>query len=208
MFYEHSSKKFSSLFSVKNSFSDSKYLRALKALGLKEAESFKSIEQNVDRILKVNSVVNDIGPEDSVIVDVPGKGDCWLIAFLSPLLGYIVSEADEGRVIDHVRKKLSETVKNDPEKFEDIFEGGNEGLMKWVEGVRKPKSWGGDDEFEVLARVTGLCIHVLNREAPNMEGVRHFLPICPEGINEEDFWASSIVMEYGFSHYRAVLPRR
>ena len=115
-------KKFSSLICVVGPESNVKYLNALSLLGLDNLVKFNSVEHNCDRILiKTGLSSLQRGPEDSFIVDVPALGDCWLIALLAPLLGFIISEKDEFDIISFTRKRLSELVLEDSSKYQDIF---------------------------------------------------------------------------------------
>ena len=105
-----------------------------------------------------------VGPEESCIVDFPAKGDCWLLALLAPLLGYVVTPKDELGVVKHVRERMRDIVGERPGDFEDIFEDRLEGVMKWMKSVVPLGTWGGDDEFEIFTRITGMVVHVIDSE--------------------------------------------
>ena len=201
-------KEFSTLFSVKGDQTNQKYKQAFKILGLEILGEFSTIEQNLAKLLEESAISRYKGPENSIIIDVPGQGDCWLSSFLAPLLGYVVAETDVSGIIKRVRNNLSEIVLSDSVKYEDVFEDGLQGLLEWAEKVKQPKVWGGDTEYEVLTRATGLAIHVLNCESPTMERVRHFLPRCPSGIPEAELWGTSVVVQFGYGHYMAVIPSK
>ena len=120
---------------------------------------------------------------------------------MAPLLGFIISEKDEFYIISFTRKRLSELVLEDSSKYQDIFENGQDDVLKWAKDVKVSKAWGGDKEFDVFARITGLAIHVLNSECLRIQGTTHFSLHCSENADEADFWASSQI-----SHH--VLSRR
>ena len=156
-------KDFSSLFTVNSDDCDDKYREALNILGLGVLIDFESVEENCSQVLKTSSYVKD-GPEGSVVVDVPPFGDCWLLALLAPLLGYVVKPKDDLGIVKHVREKLSKLVGERPEDFEDIFEDRRQGVLRWMETVKVPGTWGGDDEFEIFTRLTGIVVHVIDGE--------------------------------------------
>ena len=135
-------KHFSSLFSLKGPKSDYLYRKALAKLGLENIVDFVSVEENCARVLKSTDVENLLpgGPEGSYIVDVPGKGDCWLIALLSPMLGFVINEGDY-RIINSVRQKMSDLVLEEPEKFAHIFKDGMAGLRLWSKEVKTQGKW-------------------------------------------------------------------
>ena len=156
--------RFSSLFSVESEKSDLRYQEALNVLGLNVLVDFSSVKDNCAKIIKnANSNVK-AGPEGSCIVDVPAKGDCWLLALLAPLLGYVVTPKDELGVVKHVRERMRDLVGERPGDFEDIFEDRLEGVMKWLKSVVHLGTWGGDDEFEIFTRITGVVIHVIDSD--------------------------------------------
>ena len=201
-------KVFSSLFSVQGDRSNEKYQVALNKLGLGVLVDFRSIEENCSEVLQAEGGGLKRGPESSFVVDVPGKGDCWLIALLTPILGFKIAANDERGIIKHIRLRLSEIVVENATSFEDVFEGRQEELLQWSKKVKSPGTWGGDTEMEIFSRITGLVIHVLNCEHPNLEGLRHFLPRRLHDESAEDSWSASVVVEYGFRHYKAVIPSR
>ena len=203
------SKTFSSLFSVDGGRSAKLYENALAHFGLSGIVNFESVIKNCERLrIRFGRHICDQGLEESCIFDVPAQGDCWIIALFAPLLGFIVTDNDDLGIVKQVREVLSESVLEDVEKFKGIFENGREGAIDWAAKVKRNHSWGGDTEFEIFARITGIAIHVINRQFPEVQGTTHFLPRCPDGVPEEIYWGASIVLEYGFGHYRAVIPRR
>ena len=137
-------------------------------------------------------------------MDVPGKGDCWLTSLLAPLLGKIIDVADSEGIIRKVRRSMSDHVRSNPEKYENIFYNGREELEAWAIQVTEwqPEhhhaKWGGDTEYEVFTRITGICVHVLQREDPERKGlqpVTHFLPRLKVGSGSEaEQWNVSCVV--------------
>ena len=81
--------KFSTLFSINKYSVNDVYKKTITMLGLEKYTNFKTVSDNYENILKENDVVGD-GPEDSKLVDVPGWGDCSIIALLSPVLGFVI----------------------------------------------------------------------------------------------------------------------
>ena len=148
------------------------------------------------------------GRDNSFIVNVPGYGDCWLIVLLAPLVGFVIDGWDELGILKHVRETLSDYVLEDPEKFVGIFDKGRVGLMKWAEEVKCMGKYGGDTEFSVFTKITGISVHVLNCEQKSFQPLTHFLPRRDDStILEETFFGVSVVLEYGYSHYKAVIPK-
>jgi hypothetical protein len=123
------------------------------------------------------------GPSGSIIVNVPAKGDCWLIALSAPIIGFVIDKTNKLGIIRRVRNRLSQIVTKDPDTFENIFEGGKDELERWGKKIKqwRPESslskWGGDEEFEIFVRITGICVHVLNSDFNEVSPpVSHFLP--------------------------------
>ena len=178
-------KKFSSIFTKKGKGTNAKYRSALTQLGL-STKYFKSVEDNHQKLRKSDFAVRQhktplsqllTGPyRGCVLVDVPAEGDCWLLTLLAPLLGYVVTEDTEQRnIIPTVRRRMSEIVLAVPEQFIHLFGGNLQDLEDWAGKIQKwsPESsrdkWGGTQEFVIFAQITGICVHVINRENQRLE---------------------------------------
>jgi hypothetical protein len=200
--------EFSSLFGVKSAKANDLFKNALNIFKLEEEMSFASVEDNYEKLRTEEIWIKKElkGPEDSIIVNVPGKGDCWLIALLAPLLGYVEERQD---VIRRVRKTLSSLVMAEPNRFRRIFQTMKD-LKIWCEKVKRPKEWEGTDAFEVFTEATGIAVHVINMDRPEIERLQHHLPKWSRGRSLDDMkedWEASIVLTYGESHYMAVAPK-
>ena len=125
-------KHFSSLFSVEGARSNELYRQAVLLLGLEALLDLDvlTVEKNCSKIL-IKSGFGKLktGPENSYIINVPAEGNCWLIAILAPLIGFVVDERDELGIVQHVRETLSEIVLEDPENFSNLFESGVQGVI-------------------------------------------------------------------------------
>ena len=205
-FHSTYDKCFSSLFSIPNRRNNAKFRAAVRILGLGEFVEFESLEDSCSRILR-GAAKKFYKQDRTVILDVAGRGYCWLIALLVPILGFI-PEAEDDNILTVVREKMSAAVLQKPDDFKDIFGKGVEGLHTWAENVKKPRTWGGDTEFEVFVRMTGISVHVMNCEFPDVQAVTHFMVRCPKDKDMADLWTSSNVLEFGYSHYKAVVPTR
>ena len=149
-------KVFSSLFSVDSPKSDETYREALAILGLDNIINFSSVSDSCRKLLrKVRASNLEKLPDGNYLVDVPGLGDCWVVALLAPLIGFVIDENDELGIVKHFRERLSNEVSADPTKFEDLFENRRRDLDEWVEEIKRPRKWGGSTEFEIFARLTG-----------------------------------------------------
>ena len=65
------------------------YKEAFNLLGLRMLTDFSTVELNCKELLLGLNDSKD-GPELSAIIDVPARGDCWLLALLAPILGFVV----------------------------------------------------------------------------------------------------------------------
>ena len=209
MLYTDVLKDFSSLFSVEGSRGNELYKEALMKFGLRILVDFASVEENCKKVLRSEGVGSLVrGPEHSYVIDVPGKGDCWLIAMLTPLLGFVIDERDEFKIVSHVRERLSDYVLEEPDKFVDIFDKKMDGLMVWARNVKNVGVWGGVTEMEVFARITGICVHIVNIEHKSIQPLTHILPPPDPSVPVEDSWGVSVVVEYGYSHYKCIIPTK
>ena len=136
-------------------------------------------------------------------MDVPPEGDCWLFSVLAPLLGYIVvKEADKRTIFPTVRSRMSEIVLTDPNQFLHLFGGNQQELEDWTKKIKKwsPQSsrekWGGMTEFEIFAQITGICVHVINKENQSFEPtVQHHVPrTFPRKSWMDEDWTVSVVV--------------
>jgi hypothetical protein len=141
------------------------------------------------------------GPEDSRIIYVPGFGDCWISALLAPLLGFVPDEDDTEGIVLRARNRLCEIVKKAPNKFKPIF-GSQRALEDWCQKITKRRTWSGSDSFQVFVEATGICVHVINEERSDIEAVQHHVPHSETEVD----WETSLVLLYGYSHFRAVVP--
>ena len=193
-------KTFSTLFTVDHGKSKDHFNDEIRLFNLERYVSFRSIDENYQQLQQSNWVVPHLkGPDDSLIVDVPGAGDCWLSALLAPLLGFVPDTNDSQGILLQTRRRLCEVVKNDPRRFEPIF-GSMQGLEEWCASVIQRRQWDGSDAFQVFAEVTNICVHVIYEERSDVESVRHHVS---SSLAESD-WDTSIVVMYGHSHFRAV----
>ena len=61
-----------------------------------------------------------------------------MLTILAPLLGYIViEEADQRNIIPTVRRRMSEIVLTDPDKFLHLFGGNKQELDDWTKKIKK-----------------------------------------------------------------------
>ena len=130
--------EFDTVFTKKGSSTDEKYRKALKTLGISNIVNYTSCEDNIANLRKKGTVSQLLrGPySGSVVVDVPPKGDCWLISILAQLLGFIVEDKkDEKNIIPTVRKRMSQIVAEGPDKFVDIFGGDQTELEEWTHKI-------------------------------------------------------------------------
>ena len=185
-------KKFSSIFSKKGKGTNQKYRAALTQLGL--SGKFKSAEDNYQKLRKSeNAVQQDTTPlsplltgpyRGCVLVDVPPEGDCWLLALLAPLLGYVVTEdRDQQNIIPTVRRRMAEIVLTASKQFLHLFGDNQKELETWAEKIQRwspgdsQEKWGGTHEFAIFTQITGICVHVINRENQRWEpAVQHLVP--------------------------------
>ena len=94
--HQVANKNFSSLFGTQSVKTYDVMQSALGKLGLSDIQ-FEGLEENYERLRNFGKVSPQIrGPEGSLTVDVPGKGDCWLTSLLAPLLGKVIDVADSG----------------------------------------------------------------------------------------------------------------
>ena len=77
------------------------------------------------------------GPDNSVIIEVPAMGDCWLIAILAHIIGHVADAKDSNHVIRTVRGELSAIVNKDPDRFIDLFPEGRQELEEWTTKIKK-----------------------------------------------------------------------
>ena len=110
-----------------------------------------------------------------------------------------MDERDEIKMIRTVREKLSQIVSNEPEKFVDIFEGGKTELEEWTKKIRKlspeksMEKWGGATEFKIFTCITGICVHVINKENQDIEPpIQHFLPRSIPKVKWTGQWVWSL----------------
>ena len=211
-------KLFSTLFSVKGPGSNEKYKAALVALGLSHyLQSFVSVEDNYTKLLAIQEAnwrtrrkTIKGKPGDSVTLNVPGRGDCWLIAILAPLLGFVVDGSDSCGILSRVRSRLCKAVETDVKKYENIFLGEKD-RDRWCKQVVTSREWDGDDAFEVFSRLTEICIHTISldhtREA-SIERVRHYLPRKHGAVSTSADWETSVVVQFGGGHYKVVIPTK
>ena len=189
-------KSFDTVFTKKGSSTDEKYRKALKTLGISNIMNYTSCEDNIANLQKKGRLSQLLrGPySGSVIVDVPPKGDCWLISILAQLVGFIVEdEKDEKNIIPTVRARMSQIVAEEPEKFVNIFGGGLSELEEWTRNIRKwspepsMEKWGGPTEFEIFTWITGICVHLIIKEEQQIEPPnQHFLPKSIPKVKWED----------------------
>ena len=220
---------FSSLFTVNSEETDTKFNAALKMFHLQDIVKVVNVERNLEKLRK-NGLIskawkNFTGPEGSVVVDVPGKGDCWLAAIFSLVLGEIPDVADPKHIVRTVRRWFVEIVKADWNKFSPIFDGKREDMESWASIMLTPWTsahnrwkYGGSKEFEIFARATGICVHVL-RKPPSkskysqrvtagfIPPVTHHLPVDLD--KETRKWNVSVVVAYDseWEHYSVVIPK-
>ena len=98
-------KVFSSLFSVDSPKSDETYREALAILGLDNIINFSSVSDSCRKVLrKVRASNLEKLPDGNYLVDVPGLGDCWVVALLAPLIGFVIDKNDELRIVKHFRE--------------------------------------------------------------------------------------------------------
>ena len=194
-------KTFSSVFPVNNESSRRLFQNTIKVLGLENFVKFESIEENCKTLIQNNTPDRETGPEGSKVINVPGKGDCWLIAYLAPLLGFIVRGERHEKILQTVRTNLSIEVLKNPEKYKHIF-ASKQGLEEWCCTVSKMREWDGDDAFSVLVELTRICIHVISTDFTSCQAVRSYTPRGTEGRD----WETSIAVVYGSGHYRALIP--
>ena len=121
-------------FPVNNEKSKRLFQNAIQVLSLENFVEFESIEENCKTLLESNNPDREIGPEGSKVINVPGRGDCWLIAYLAPILGFIVRGDKQDRILQNVRRNFSSEVLNNPKKYKHIF-GSKEGLENWCRTV-------------------------------------------------------------------------
>ena len=187
-------KSFDTIFTKKGSSTDEKYRKALKTLGISDIVNYTSCEDNIAKLQKTGTTLlrqkgtlSQLlrGPySGSVVVDVPPMGDCWLIAILAQILGFIVEdEKDQKKIIPTVRRRMSEIVTKEPQRFLHLFGDNQTELEDWTRKIRKwslessQEKWGGSTEFEIFAQITGICVHVINKENQDFEPtVQHFVP--------------------------------
>ena len=83
---------FSSLFPVRGEKTNEVYEPAIAHFGLDT--EFVSISSNLIQLRKDcgGKLKRLKGPEDSCILDVPGKGDCWAIALLAKIIGFVIDQ--------------------------------------------------------------------------------------------------------------------
>ena len=204
--HQVANRKFSSLFSVQGGNTDQIISSALKILGLEEIK-FTSLDDNLEKLRRGGNMSPLLrGPEGSLILNVPGFGDCWLVSVLAPLVGKVIDKTDSEGIIRKTRKRMSEMVLSNAEKFVSIFGGRFQELETWAAMVKQWQpahhlsKWGGDTEFEVFTRLTGICVHVLQKEdKPGMcnQPVTHFLPRLREKTGTEaEQWSVSCVVMY------------
>ena len=138
-----------------------------------------------------------------------------MIAILAQHLGFIVEdEKDQKKIIPTVRKRMSEIVADEPDRFVHIFGDDETKLEDWTRKIRKwsPKSsqekWGGAMEFEIFTQITGICVHVINKEKQDVEPpVQHFLPRSVPRVKwQDEDWTVSVVVVFGHSHYKVLVP--
>ena len=148
-------KKFSSIFTKKGKGTNAKYCSALTQLGL-STKYFKSVEDNHQKLRKSDFAVRQhktplsqllTGPyRGCVLVDVPPEGDCWLLALLAPLLGYIVKEDTQQRnIIPTVRRRMAEIVTAASQQFVHLFGGNQKELETWAQKIQR---WSPGDSQE------------------------------------------------------------
>ena len=218
-------KRFSSIFTKKGKSTNDKYRHALHTLGLSGKVQFTSVEDNLEKLRKSDTALRQhraplskllSGPyQGSVLVDVPPQGDCWLLTILAPLLGYtVIEEADQRNIIPTVRRRMSEIVLTVPNQFLHLFGGNQQELEDWTKKIKKwsPKfsreKWGGTTEFEIFAQITGICVHVINKENQSFEPtVQHLVPrTFPRKSWMDEDWTVSVVVVYGYEHYQVLVP--
>merc|ERR1712112_119205 len=226
--YLVNNKRFSTIFTKKGKATNDRYLTALDTLGLRgkvNKVNYTSVEDNIAKLRKCDNALRRrtaqmskllSGPyQGSVLVDVPPKGDCWLIAILAQLLGFIVeSDQDTSKIIPLVRKRMSEIVLAEPQKYLHIFGDNKQDLEAWANKIKRwsPKSslakWGGATEFKIFAQITGICVHVINKETYDVEPpVQHFLPRSFPRVNwQQEDWTVSVVVVFGDEHYQVLVP--
>ena len=148
-------------------------------------------------------------------MDVPPEGDCWLLALLAPLLGYVVKEdRDQQNIIPTVRRRMAEIVTAASKQFVHLFGGNQKELETWAQKIQRwspgdsQEKWGGTQEFLLFAQITGICVHVINRENQRWEpAVQHLVPRSFQKTpwRDED-WTVSVVVVYGDQHYQVLVP--
>merc|ERR1712112_188990 len=226
--YLVNNKRFSTIFTKKGKATNDRYLTALDTLGLRgkvNKVNYTSVEDNIAKLRNCDNALRRrtaqmskllSGPyQGSVLVDVPPKGDCWLIAILAQPLGFIVeSDQDTSKIIPLVRKRMSEIVLAEPQKYLHIFGDNKQDLEAWANKIKRwsPKSslekWGGATEFKIFAQITGICVHVINKETYDVEPpVQHFLPRSFPRVNwQQEDWTVSVVVVFGDEHYQVLVP--
>ena len=82
---------FSSLFSVDQEDVNQRFAQACETLDISSWRLHRglTIGDTYAALLKVPSKTNVIGPEGSIIINVPGDGNCLFSSLLDPLLGYV-----------------------------------------------------------------------------------------------------------------------
>merc|ERR1712112_519775 len=121
---------------------------------------------------------------------------------------------DTSKIIPLVRKRMSEIVLAEPQKYLHIFGDNKQDLEAWANKIKRwsPKSslekWGGATEFKIFAQITGICVHVINKEKQDVEPpVQHFLPRSVPRVKwEEEDWTVSVVVVFGYEHYQVLVP--
>merc|ERR1712112_127840 len=121
---------------------------------------------------------------------------------------------DTSKIIPLVRKRMSEIVLAEPQKYLHIFGDNKQDLEAWANKIKRwsPKpsmeKWGGATEFEIFAQITGICVHVINKEKQDVEPpVQHFLPRSVPRVKwEEEDWTVRVVVVFGYEHYQVLVP--
>ena len=109
---------------------------------------------------------------------------------------------------------MSEIVLAVPDQFLHLFGENKQELEDWTEKIKKwsPESsrekWGGTTEFEIFAQITGICVHVINKENQSLEPtVQHLVPrTFPKKPWTSEDWTVSVVVVYGYEHYQVLVP--
>lgn len=142
--------KFSSLFPCDSQAVDDRFAYACCIFNIMELRKFPEVKDTYHSLLQTaGSAPRLKGPEGSVLVDVPGDGNCLYYTLVAPLLGYIPDK----NVVQKVRNILVDKVLADKSlqrnfdfSHEKIWYKGESIRVKnindWADLARKDGAWG------------------------------------------------------------------